>query len=273
MGWCEPDKSEAMARLHKATSIVYGAAFLYGNCAACDHLLGFMQSTLPSQSNPSRAQTLEVSKLVTSVAQGKNSQSISPAQDLLTRPQLQQSPSDKILVLYVLIEAGRRAGFPRLVDELLPEAIELADRSGLHEDRFVFHSLAVERQLDKNPDLPLQTLVKEHDACWRMLDGFTPTPTTSGGGVASRAARYWINEWFKRMRSEPGRKQVTPLLEKDVARLLQLAGAGLATCPAWERACIKNGCASSWPSVSPNQTPANCRKSSAACSWRARLSS
>jgi hypothetical protein len=187
---------EIAAKLRLGVAGCYIQAYKYGNFQAClrFHPLlswAYQRAHAQGEGNPF---DLEVQGLVLSVAMGNYAQNIGAAEALLKRPELGDNAESNLRLHYVLVKCALMSGFPDLLDTHLPLALQWAARAKEPEYQFSLSCLGAERELEKHPDLPLETLIAEHQACWKYLDGFKPGALMVGGVEVSRGIRFWQRE-------------------------------------------------------------------------------
>lgn len=139
--------------------------------------------------------------------------------------------------LYVrgsLVAAGRDGALPALVDANLAEGLKI---QGKEDDdvaiRFALLGFQAERELEKDPEMPLEALLARHEAAWSTVRGKTFSNLYYGGVGRwfSEAARFWMDELARRESHQvPGSataNRLAALRAQDEQALAALAEAAL----------------------------------------------
>lgn len=139
--------------------------------------------------------------------------------------------ADHSLFAYTaLAVSGRKSGLPGLVDTSLTEGLKLksAEDNG-RALRFVLLSFQAERDLEKDPEMPLEAVLARHDAAWAEIrdQGLSRLNLGCVGRWCTEAARFWFAELERRERLQrpgsPAARRLGALRVADEGILLKLA--------------------------------------------------
>jgi len=156
----------------------------------------------------------------------------------LTKKPIQPAENAGNPVLFVrvaLAAAGRDSARPALVDANVSEGLKIA---GQEDDdavgRFALLGFQAERELEKDPELPLEALLARHEAAWAPVrqKSFGNLHYGGLGRWFCEAARFWMNELARRealqVAGSPAAARLAALRQQDEQTLLELAGKALA---------------------------------------------
>ncbi|MGE0488855.1 MAG: CHAT domain-containing protein [Vulcanimicrobiota bacterium] len=135
------------------------------------------------------------------------------------------SPRDEVFVRLAVATAAHKAERPEVLDRQL---VALAQLPTAPLEGFVVESLALERELQKNPDLPPAQWLARHTATWSKLDNLERQPLEGGlGRWVGEGASVWISAALRQMSSEtnefPVYAQLYYVVWEDLRRLRRLA--------------------------------------------------
>jgi len=215
----------------EGVEILITLAFEFGNFTAawriCDQIKQLITKKLSGPEAAESLQQLDVLEVFTDAFSGQYARAISRAEALIPK-----TKGEELLNLHLCaLIAGRRSEQPKVVDRHLTPALKcLADYKDESQPLglFMVETMALERELQKNPSMPADQFLKKHDAIWKNLDRY-PKPVQksfSHGRVMWEGARFWLNELADRARlaTDPATKEKWKgVYEKDLAVCNKLA--------------------------------------------------
>jgi len=166
----------------------------YGNYAAAEPILSFLKDLL--KADASATDFILAVELLVKTCEGQYATGFALAEKALTRSGA--SPELVYASKIALAVGGYRAGRPELTDRYLPDALAYAVKQQDFEgDRFMLETLAFQRELEKNPNLPTQVAFQRHDEAWAHLATYKPPEYDCSGTQIWEAADYWFL-WMSR---------------------------------------------------------------------------
>lgn len=175
----------------------------WGNFTAANRILQTLDGLRDRPEFSAYEQPIMALRLSNQVFSGLASTATRPPQGM----RLDGKSLEQLYARICLVEAGRRAVRPHLVDENLAQLFqELRNYNQPKKTRvyqFVALSLAAERELQKNPELPLSQLQERHDAAWAALGGDPDLIDVDplDGRLFWEAVGVWTDELHRRIRS------------------------------------------------------------------------
>lgn len=193
----------APAPAFEAKDLVVGClfqAYRYGNYAAGERLLSYLEGLAPTETRQSPEFGVVLGlELVTKVAEGQYSTAFAIARTI----QPDAPPMLRYAANVALAVGGYRAGQPELTDKYLPEAMAYASaHPEMTNDLFLQKSLAFQRELERNPNLPLQNALRLHDEAFACLAAYQPGPFDASGREIWEGAGFWLR-WMSLASENP----------------------------------------------------------------------
>lgn len=215
----------------EAVELLITLAFEFGNFTAawrmCDQIKQLLTKKATAAEAAESLEQLNVLECYTDAFSGQYARAISRAEALIPKSNDELAESFHLCALI----AGRRSEQPQVVDRHLAPALKLlakdkdeAQPLGL----FMVESMAFERELQKNPSLPLEQFFSKHDAIWKNVNRY-PKPVQksfSHGRVLWEGARFWLSELADRARTATDsatKEKYKAAYEKDLAVCSKLA--------------------------------------------------
>lgn len=196
-------------------------------CAALRQLIA--KKVKPEQKAEAEAvyRKLDTLEVFTDTFSGQYARAIARAEQLIP----QAEGEDQFELHLCALIAGRRSEQPQVVDRHIPPALKFLPTwkdEAQPLSLFMVQSLAVEREVQKNPAMTFDQLLKKHDEVWKNLARYPKVveKSHSHGRQLWEGARFWFKEFQDRAAAAPDaatRSRIVAAYEKDFDICFKLA--------------------------------------------------